>query len=121
MNIPDSTVPGDFPPRVWKTFSPLLAQPVATIANNILKKGQWPDVWKMEYVTVIEKEKDPKSKDELRNISLTQFISKLVENLIYDLLIEKWGDKLDSGQFGGRKGYSVLIYLVKMVDFILSK
>ena len=120
MTIPDSTVPGDFPPRIWKEFSLYLADPVSVIANQILSTGQWPDSWKTEYVTVIEKETDPKSKEDLRNISLTQFISKLVENLIYDLLIEQWGEKLDSGQFGGRHGYSVLLYLVKLVDFVMS-
>ena len=68
----------------------------------------WPESWKREFVTVIEKEKDPQSKDDLRNISLTLFISKLVENLIYDLLIENFGDKLDTGQHGGKKKHSVL-------------
>ena len=78
MTIPDSTVPGDFPPRIWKEFSVHLADPVSIITNRILASGQWPDSWKTEYVTVIEKEKDPQTKDELRNISLTQFISKPV-------------------------------------------
>ena len=62
-----------------------------------MRNGEWPEEWKREFVTVIEKEKDPQSKDDLRNISLTLFISKLVENLIYDLLIEKFGDKIDTG------------------------
>ena len=71
--------------------------------------------------TVIKKERDSKSKDDLRNISLTPFISKLVENLIYDRLIEHWGHKMDSGQCGGRKGYSVLIYLVKISPDIVLR
>ena len=45
---------------------------------------------------------------------------KLVENLIYDRLIAIWGEKIDSGQFGGRKNHSVLLYLVQMVDFIMA-
>ena len=31
-----------------------------------------------------------------------------------------WGHKIDGSQFGGRKGYSVTLYLIKLVDFILS-
>ena len=62
---------------------------------------------------------DPKDKGELRNLSLSLFISKLIENLIFDLLIESWGQKIDKSQFGGRKGYSVVLYLIKLVDFIL--
>ena len=57
---------------------------------------------------------------DLRNISLTLFISKISENIIYDLLLTHMGKNIDSAQFGGRKGYSVLIYLIKLVDFILK-
>ena len=53
------------------------------------------------YVTVIGK---------INNLSLTLFISKFIENNIYYLLIEEWGHKIDSFQFGGRKGYSVTLF-----------
>ena len=82
MNIPDLVVPGDFPPRIWKLFAVELSGPVSIIANKILRCGERPVEWKMDFVTVIEKERDPQSKEQLRNISLTLFISKLVENLI---------------------------------------
>ena len=36
------------------------------------------------------------------------------------MLITCWGHKIDSAQFGGRKGYSVTLYLIKLVDFILK-
>ena len=120
MNIPDSMVPADFPPRIWKNFGVEMATPVSIIVNKILKTGQWPELFKREFVTVIEKEKNPETKSQLRNLSLTLFISKLVENIICDLLLREFGQKLDSGQFGGRPGYSVLLYLIKLVDFIMS-
>ena len=69
---------------------------------------------------MISKITDPNDKGDLRNLSLTLFIAKLIENIIYDLLMEQFGDKIDSGQFGGRKGYSVTLYLIKLVDFILA-
>ena len=43
MNIPDSVVPGDFPPRIWKEFAVELCEPVARLANDILRKGEWPE------------------------------------------------------------------------------
>ena len=113
MNIPDSTVPGDFPPQIWKQFEVELCTPVSIIVNNIFLTGQWPDLWKMEWVTVIPKISNPENKGDLRNLSLTLFISKIVENIVYDLLISCWGHKIDSAQFGGRKGYSVTLYLIK--------
>ena len=119
MNLPESTVPGDFPPRIWKLFSAELCTPISIVVNKILKTGEWPEIFKTEYISVIAKVDDPKDKGELRNLSLSLFISKLIENLIFDLLIESWGQKIDKSQFGGLKGYSVVLYLIKWVDFIL--
>ena len=31
-----------------------------------------------------------------------------------------FGDKIDPGQHGGRQNYSVLLYLVKLVEFVMS-
>ena len=120
MNLPSSTVPGDFPPKIWSEFSVELATPIAKIVNRILKTGEWPDIFKTEWVTVIAKINEPENKGDLRNLSLTMFISKLIENIIYDLLLKEFGQKLDGAQFGGRRGYSVTLYLVQLVDFILT-
>ena len=119
MNLPESTVPGDFPPRIWKLFSVELSTPIAVIINKILKSGEWTNMFKTEWISVIAKIYDPQDKGDLRNLSLSLFISKLIENIICDMLIENWGHKIDSSQFGGRKGYSVVLYLIKLVDFIL--
>ena len=79
------------------------------------------DLWKFEWVTRIRKIAEPQDRGDLRNLSLTLFISKLCEkNIIYDLLLSHWGHKIDSAQYGGRAGYSVTLYLIKLVDFILS-
>ena len=86
----------------------------------MLATGDWPEVFKKEWVTIIPKSTEPENKGDLRNLSLTLFISKLVENIIYDLLLEHIGQKIDSSPFGGQKGYSVTLYLVKLVDFILK-
>ena len=120
MNIPNSTVPGDFPPRIWKLYSAELASPLAIIVNRILQTGEWPTKFKIEWVSVIAKKVDPESKSDLRNLSLTLFIAKAIENIICDLLIQRWGHKIDGSQYGGRKGYSVTLYLIKLVDFVLS-
>lgn len=120
MNIPESTVPDDFPPRIWKQFSLELSTPISIVVNRILVTGEWPEKFKTEWVTVIAKKVSPEDKGDLRNLSLSLFLSKVIENIVCDLLLECWGHKLDSGQFGGRKGYSVTLYLIKLVDFILT-
>ena len=91
------------------------------ITNEILITGDWPDLFKTEWITVIGKKTDPEEKGDLRNLSLTLFISKLVENIIYDLLIARWGEKIDGAQHGGRKGYSVTLYLIKSRDTVYKR
>ena len=55
MILPNFSVPGDFPPKIWKEYSIELALPVSMILNRIIKTGQWPTQWKKEWVTLIEK------------------------------------------------------------------
>ena len=50
-------------------FADLLDQPLCDIYNKITEPFVWPDVWKVEIVTVIPKCSNPDSFDQLRNIS----------------------------------------------------
>ena len=53
--VPESMVPGDMVPRLFRECIPGLAYPVTTIFNMILDKGVWPNNWKKEYLTIIPK------------------------------------------------------------------
>ena len=53
-----------------------LAKPVSLIWNKQLETQSYPKVWKRETTIVIPKVTPPVSKDDLRNISLTPFLSK---------------------------------------------
>ena len=50
---PQSGVPGDLPRDMIKEFSVELARPVKDLFNHITQSGNWPDPWKVEYVTPI--------------------------------------------------------------------
>ena len=54
-NKSKSGVPGDLPKTIVKEFAPELATTLCKIINNIVKSGQWPLQWKLEYVTAIGK------------------------------------------------------------------
>ena len=77
---PKSGIPNDLPKLITQEFGPELAKPVGRIINNIAKSGEWPNQWKLEYISAIGKVPMPESEDDLRPISLTAFFSKVTEH-----------------------------------------
>ena len=116
---PQSGVPGDLPSTLIKEFSVELSKPVQSLLNNIVQSADWPDLWKVEYVTPIGKIPQPETEDDLRPIALTSFFSKVMEQFVVMWLLEVIGDKLDIRQYGGIKGNSVSHYLIELINFIL--
>ena len=44
-----SSVPGDLPRKIVQEFGPELSSPAGIIFRNIVKTGQWPKPWRIEY------------------------------------------------------------------------
>ena len=116
---PKSSVPGDLPVKIVQEFSPELAAPASMIFQNITQTGHWPKPWRIEYGTPLRKEQNPETEDQLRIISLTNFLSKVYEQYVIQWLMVYLGDKLDWAQYGGQKGNSISHYLIELVNFIL--
>ena len=112
-------VPGDLPKPLIQEFKPELAEPMATIFNNIVQSSQWPSSWKIEHGLPLKKMKVPTTEDELRIISLTNYFSKVFEQFVMDWLLKYVGDKIDLCQFGGVKGSSISHYLIEFTNFVL--
>ena len=98
---PRCGVPGDLPSQIVREFAPELATPVHHIISSIVQSCQWPAQWRQEWVTPIGKVSSPKTKDDLRPISLTPFFSKVTEKFVVMWLLEYIGDKIDFRQYGG--------------------
>ena len=79
---PRSKIRGDIFPSLVTEFSDIIAEPLTEIYNEISESLLWPDVWKIELVTVIPKCPDPKSFENLRNISCTLLVSKVYESFL---------------------------------------
>ena len=62
----------------------------------------------------------PKNIKDLRKISSTSDYSKIFESFLKDWIIEDVFDKLDVGQFGGRKGIGTEHMIVSILDRILK-
>ena len=123
-NKPKSGVPWDLPRTIVSEFAPEIATPMCSIYNSILESAKhgtasWPPDWKVEWGTPLQKIPNPKSEDNLRIISLTAFLSKVMERFVMAWLMVYVGDQLDPGQYGGLKKNSIAHYLIEMINFIL--
>ena len=115
---PNSTVPGDIPPVLVSRFPHLLASPIADIFNKITTTKEWPERWKIEYVTIIPKNSDPDDPSQCRNISCTNFMSKLYESFVLQWSREEVTPKLN--QYGGEKKSSATHLLIEVMDDVTA-
>ena len=112
MKKPRSKVRGDIFPSLINRASAMLATPLTEIYNLITRTGEWPTLWKIEYVTPIPKKQHPDSLDNMRNISCTQFLSKTYESFVLGWLGQQV--KLRPNQYGGVKGSGSEHFLIEM-------
>ena len=78
----------------------------------------WPTVWKRETVSVIPKNLSPAGLSEMRNISCTPVLSKVMEFFLLERLRSEVTVK--PNQFGGIPGCGIDHYLVEVWDSILQ-
>ena len=115
---PKSSIPGDIAPALVSKYADLLAVPLKKIFNHVLGNADWPKVWKKEHITVIPKTSRPDGLAECRNISCTNFWSKLLESVLLDQLRNEISE--DPVQFGGLKGCGAAHFLTEMWEEIFS-
>ena len=109
---PNSMVRGDLFPRLINPCADLLAVPLSNIYNEILDTSVWPISWKKEYVTIIPKKKLPTDFPDLRNISCTNFASKVFESYVLECALEEI--TLSNNQYGGVKKCSTAHMLIEI-------
>ena len=98
--------PDNIPPRLLKEFAYERAEPIADLFNLSLSSGIIPATWKCANIIHIPKEKLPKEESDLRPISLTPCISKVMKEFVAELIPEDIAHKIDHKQFGVTKGTS---------------
>ena len=114
---PNSIVPGDLPPKLLNRLAETIAIPAGKIFNCVpLQK--WPALWKLEYQTIIPKKPNPQGFAELRNLSCTNFLSKVLESFVIDSIRSEI--ELSELQYGGLKGCGTDNFLVEVWNNILE-
>ena len=120
MRKTSSTVEGDIPANIKNEFLDLLCPAFTHLVNNCLKNTVFPECFKLETCIVIPKISPPQGLDELRNLGLTQFSSKVLEAVIIHYLMPFIEDKDDTAQFGGKKNLSCTHYLLELIEFVIE-
>ena len=117
---PKSSVDGDVPRTIISEFSYEYARPAKIIYNRIIQSCKWPEQWKVEQAIVLSKckNKPPNDEEDLRTISKTQWLSKVLENILAGYILPVVDKHLDPGQCGGLRNSSATHYLVKLLNFV---
>ena len=107
INVSKATGPDDIPGWILRDHALTLAHPVYTIFNASIREGFFPSNWKSANVIPIPKVNPPHmmSKD-LRPISLTAVLPKLLERIVGGWMLDLMFDRPDSSQYGQLKDLS---------------
>ena len=119
LKVNKSAPEGDIPARIYKRFSEKLCGPIASLINDCIEQGSWPDFLKMETVTPVPKIKTPQTPDDVRKIACLLNLNKILERVICEHLVEDLTKTLDTSQFANQKGQSMNHYLIMMIDKVL--
>jgi hypothetical protein len=113
--------PDNIPNWVFRDFAGQLSGPLCSIFNSSLRDGYIPIIWKCADVAPLPKVTPPQRLDkDLRPISLTPVVSKVMESFVHSWTWSIIKEKIDKGQFGAIKGSCTTFALIKMVNDWLS-
>ena len=107
--------------KIIYMFSDDLVLPLSHIINCCFQAGQYPVLWKNEFVTPVPKVYPPEKMEHLRKISGLLNFSKITDSLLTEFLVADMAPKGDVAQYGNEEGLSVQHYLIKMLHEILTK
>ena len=120
MRKTSSTVSGDLPSNIKNEFLDFLCPAYTKLVNNCLRNTTFPDCYKLETCIVIPKVSPPQGLDDLRNLGLTQFSSKVLEAVIIHYLMPFIENADDKGQHGGKRNISCCHYLLELIEFVVQ-
>ena len=113
IKVHKSPGPDGIPNWLLRDFAFALSEPICHIFNSSISEGIVPSLWKRANVVPIPKLRPPKSvQDDLRPISLTPTLSKILESLVGRWILSKVTNKFDARQFGALRGRSTTHALI---------
>ena len=116
--------PDRIPNKILKIFAFEFAPVITDIYNASLLQGVFPDQLKRSIVVPIPKVLPPQSiEDDLRPISLTVQVSKVMEGFMLQSLMSQVGLQLDAKQFAlpGKSTTQTLVYFLHLIHAALDQ
>ncbi len=108
--------PDAIPNWILHDLSLIISQQVCAIFNNSIREGVCPQLWKSANVISLPKVNPTQDiQCDLRPISLTPVLSKVLESTVGTWLWELAGPQISDDQFGCIKGSSTTHTLVDML------
>ena len=118
ITLKKSVGPDPVPNVAWKEFAYELSPVVCDLYNSSLKAGYIPDILKEPLVHPVPKCSPPKSiTDDLRPITLTSQLAKVLEGFALDSLFQQIVSKLGHKQFpiAGESTLPALVYFLHTI------
>ena len=117
INVNKSSGPDNIPNWLLKNNCYALSEPICHIFNTSVQEGSIPALWKCADVIPLPKTSSVKSaEDDLRPISLTTVLSKILENYICTWLWPYISECTDPNQYGCIKNSSTTHALIRLVN-----
>ena len=110
----------DIPNRIIKEFAFELSKPLSHVYTLSLHTGVFPDRWKLATISPLPKVKLVQELGELRPVSLTPTLGKVLEKMVAELVLADIRSNLDHRQYGNLKGCSTTHYLVYLLDCVMK-
>ena len=118
IQVSKSVGPDEIPNRLLKEFAPEISLVIQDIYNQSMREGYIPELLKSSIVSPITKVSPPKSiESDLRPISLTCTLAKIMEGFLCKRLQSQLTGKIDPRQFAckGHSTTDALIYMLQPI------
>ena len=117
LKICKSPGPDKIYPRILKEVKEAICKPLRAIFNLSLRTGKVVSEWKLANVTPLFKKGDESNPGNYRSISLTSVVSKLMESILRDKIVEflEKNSIIRDSQYGFRNKRSCL---TNLLDFL---
>ena len=116
INIRKSVGPDNIPNWILRDFAFAFSDFICDLFNLSIQSGLVPRIWEMANVVMLPKSHPPTSMEkDLRPISLTPTLSKILGAFIGGWMLEEICSKFDDHQFGTVKGRSTIQELVNIL------
>ena len=107
--------PDNIPNWLLKEMAPFIAEPISAIFNASIQQSCVPRRWKLANTVPVPKVHPPRDIcTDLRPISLTPTLAKILESFVGTWILDTIQHKLGNDQFGALKGRSTTHALVSM-------